>query len=70
MDYDRPVHRKLFRYKVDSAEKGMDDVTYNSLTHITTVNPNIHIRSNEEIRNRVEQFITNYNLLKGQQETE
>lgn len=50
--------------------KGNDDVTYNSLTHITTVNPNIHIRSNEEIRNRVEQFITNYNLLKGQQETD
>ena len=50
--------------------KGNDDVTYNSLTHITTVNPNIHIRSNEEIRNRVEQFITNYNQLKGQQETD
>ena len=50
--------------------KGNDDVTYNSLTHITTINPNIHVRSDEEIRNRIEQFITNYNLLKEQQETD
>ncbi len=50
--------------------KGNDDVTYNSLTHITTINPNIHVRSDEEIRNRNEQFITNYNLLKEQQETD
>lgn len=50
--------------------KGNDDVTYNSLTHITTIDPNIHVRSDEEIRNRIEQFITNYNLLKEQQETD
>lgn len=50
--------------------KGNDDVTYNSLSHITTINPNIHVRSDEEIRNRIEQFITNYNLLKEQQETD
>lgn len=50
--------------------KGNDDVTYNSLTHVTTINPNIHVRSDEEIRNRIEQFITNYNLLKEQQETD
>ena len=50
--------------------KGNDDVTYNSLTHATTINPNIHVRSDEEIRNRIEQFITNYNLLKEQQETD
>lgn len=49
---------------------GKDDVTYNSLTHITTIDPNIHVRSDEEIRNRIEQFITNYNLLKEQQETD
>ncbi len=51
-------------------KKGNDDVTYNSLTHITTIDPNIHVRSDEEIRNRIEQFITNYNLLKEQQETD
>lgn len=50
--------------------KGNDDATYNSLTHITTIDPNIHVRSDEEIRNRIEQFITNYNLLKEQQETD
>ena len=50
--------------------KGNDDVPYNSLTHVTTINPNIHVRSDEEIRNRIEQFITNYNLLKEQQETD
>ena len=50
--------------------KGNDDVTYNSLTHITTIARNIHVRSDEEIRNRIEQFITNYNLLKEQQETD
>lgn len=51
-------------------KRGNDDVTYNSLTHITTIDPNIHVRSDEEIRNRIEQFITNYNLLKEQQETD
>ena len=47
-------------------KKGNDDVTYNSFTHITTIDANIHVRSDEEIKNRIEQFITNYNLLNGQ----
>lgn len=51
-------------------KKENDDVTYNSFIHITTIDENIHVRSDEEIRNRIEQSITNYNLLKGQQETD
>lgn len=45
-------------------KKGKDDVTYNSLTHISTVNPDIKVYSRKEIRNRIERFIENYNLLK------
>ena len=45
-------------------KKGKDDVTYNSLTHISTVNPDIKVYSKEEIHNRIERFIDNYNLLK------
>lgn len=44
--------------------RGKDDITYNSLTHISTVNPDIRLRSKEEIGNRVERFIATYNLLK------
>lgn len=47
-------------------KKGNDDITYNSLTHITTINPDIRVRSKEEITNRIDQFISNYNLLKEQ----
>ncbi len=49
---------------------GNDDVTYNSLTHITTVAPDICIRSKEEIDSRIEQFTANYNLLKEQHDGE
>lgn len=49
-------------------KKGKDDVTYNSLTHITTIDPNIRVRSKEEIKNRIDQFIANYNLLKEQRD--
>ena len=49
-------------------KKGKDDVTYNSLTHITTIDPNIRVRSKGEIRNRIDQFIANYNLLKEQRD--
>lgn len=44
--------------------RGKDDITYNSLTHISTVNPDIRVRTKEEISNRVERFIATYNLLK------
>lgn len=49
-------------------KKGNDDVTYNSLTHITTIDPDIRVRSKEEIKNRIDQFIANYNLLKEQRD--
>lgn len=45
-------------------KKGKDDVTYNSLTHITTIDPDIHVQSREEIKNRIDQSIINYGLLK------
>ena len=53
-----------FRKKVN------DDITYNSLTHISTVNPDIKVRTNEEIHNRVERFIADYNLLKEEHDAE
>lgn len=51
-------------------KKGKDDVTYNSLTHISTVNPDIKVYSREEIHNRIERFIENYNLLKEAHDAE
>lgn len=51
-------------------KKGNDDITYNSLTHISTINPNIKVRSEKEIRMRIETFTTNYNLLKEVHDTE
>ena len=47
-----------------------DDVTYNSLTHISTVNPNMRVRSKEELNIRINQFISNYNILKEQHNQE
>lgn len=51
-------------------KKGNDDVTYNSLTHISTVNPEIKVRTKEEIKNRIERFIANYHLLKKEHDAE
>ena len=51
-------------------KRGKDDVTYNSLTQISTVNPDIKVRSKEEIQNRVERFIANYYLLKEEHDAE
>ena len=51
-------------------KRGKDDITYNSLTHISTINPDIKVRSKEEIGNRVERFVANYNLLKQQHDVE
>ena len=47
-----------------------DDVTYNSLTHISTVNPEMKIKGKEEIGTKIRQFWDNYNLLKGQHDKE
>lgn len=51
-------------------KRANDDITYNSLTHISTINPDIKVLSNEEIRNRVDRFIENYNLLKDAHDEE
>lgn len=48
----------------------MNDITYNSLTHISTINPDMKIRSNEELDVRIHQFIGNYNLLKEHHDME
>ena len=47
-----------------------DEVTYNSLTHISTVNPNLRVRSKKELDIRINQFISNYNILKEQHDKE
>lgn len=51
-------------------KRANDDITYNSLTYISTINPDIKVLSNEEIRNRVDRFIENYNLLKDAHDEE
>ena len=45
-------------------KRGKDDITFNSLTHISTVNPDIKVCSDDEVRGKIEQFCDNYNLLK------
>lgn len=47
-----------------------DDVTYNSLTHISTINPNMRVRSKEELDIRINQFMADYNMLKEQHDNE
>jgi hypothetical protein len=51
-------------------KKGNDDITYNSLTHISTVNPDFSTYSEDEVNDRVRQFIANYNMLKGAYDNE
>lgn len=51
-------------------KRGQDDVTYNSLTHISTVNPDLKVCREEEIRGKVEQFCANYYLLKEAHDAE
>lgn len=47
-----------------------DDVTYNSLTHISTINPDMKVRSKEELDIRINQFMADYNMLKEQHDNE
>ena len=47
-----------------------NDITYNSLTHISTINPNMNVLSEEDVNKRVEAFITNHNLLKQAHDAE
>ncbi len=51
-------------------KKGNDDITYNSLTHISTVNPDISTYSEDEVNDRVRQFIANYYMLKEAHDNE
>lgn len=47
-----------------------EDVTYNSLIHISTINPNMKVRSKDELDIRIKQFIADYNMLKEQHDKE
>ena len=47
-------------------KRGNDDITYNSLTHITTINPDIKVKSEIELADRISQFTETHNLLKEQ----
>lgn len=47
-----------------------DDITYNSLTHISTINPNMRVRSKNELDIRINQFIADYNILKERHDKE
>lgn len=51
-------------------KRGNDNITYNSLTHITTINPNIKVKTGIELSARITQFTDNYNLLKQQHDQE
>ena len=48
----------------------MNDITYNSLTHISTINPSMRIRGNEELDIRIRQFIDDYNSLQDKHDKE
>lgn len=47
-----------------------DDMTYTSLTHISTINPNMKVRSIAELNIRINQFIVDYNMLKERHDNE
>lgn len=47
-------------------KRGNDDITYNSLTHITTINPDIKVKSETELADRISQFTETHNLLREQ----
>lgn len=51
-------------------KRGNDDITYNSLTHITTINPNLKVKSNYELERRISRFRVNHNLLKQEHDVE
>lgn len=51
-------------------KRGNDEITYNSLTHITTINPNLKVKSNNELERRISRFRVNYNLLKQEHDVE
>lgn len=51
-------------------KSGNTDKTYRTLTHISTLNPSLHVKSHEELAMEIAQFAKNYQILKTQlQET-
>lgn len=51
-------------------KRGNDDVTYNSLTHITTINPDLKVWSTMELDSRISRFRANYEFLKQEYEVQ
>ena len=47
-----------------------DDVTYNSLTHISNVNPDMKVRSKEDLDIIIQQFKKDYDMLKERHDAE
>ena len=47
-----------------------EDETYNSLTHISTIRPEMKIRSKDDIEKRINQIICNYNQFKNNYDME
>lgn len=45
---------------------GNTDKTYRTLTHISTLNPSLHVKSHEELAIEIAQFSLNYQILKSQ----
>ena len=50
--------------------KTTEDEAYNSLTHISTIRPDMKVRSDEELKKRINQIIRNYNLFKEEHDRE
>lgn len=52
-------------------KSGNTDKTYRTLTHISTLNPSLYVKSHEELAMEIAQFAQNYQILKSQlQETQ
>ncbi len=47
-----------------------DDATYNSLTHISTINHGMKVRSKDELNIRINQFTVDYNMFKERHDNE
>lgn len=50
--------------------KTTEEEAYNSLTHISTIRPDMKVRSDEELKKRINQIIRNYNLFKEEHDRE
>lgn len=50
--------------------KTTKEEAYNSLTHISTIRPDMKVKSDEELKKRINRIIRNYNLLKEEHDKE